>query len=52
VRYLLGIAPMDLLSLGVNLVWILFDLIILSVVISAATYTGPETGEEKVEAAA
>jgi cellulose synthase (UDP-forming) len=52
VRYLLGIAPMDLLSLGVNLVWILFDLVILSVVISAATYTGPETEEEKAEAPA
>lgn len=52
VRYLLGTAQMDLLSLGVNLVWIVFDLVILSVVISAATYTGPETEEAKVEAAA
>lgn len=51
-RYLLGITTMDLLSLGVNLAWILFDLVILSVVISAATYTGPESAEEKVEAAA
>jgi hypothetical protein len=44
---------MDLLSLGVNLVWILVDLVILSVVISAATYTGPDrTEEEKVVARA
>jgi cellulose synthase (UDP-forming) len=53
VRYVLGVAPMDGLSLGVNLVWILFDLVILSVVISAATYTGPdETEEQKVVATA
>ncbi|GAA4682976.1 glycosyltransferase [Pseudonocardia yuanmonensis] len=42
VRYLLGAAGFDLLSLGVNLVWVVFDLVILSVVITAATYTGPE----------
>ena len=53
IRYFLGVATFDLLSLGVNLAWILFDLIILSVVISAATYTGPdETEEQKVVATA
>jgi cellulose synthase (UDP-forming) len=52
VRYLLGTAQMDLLSLGVNLVWIVFNLVVLSVVFSAATYTGPETEEAKVEATA
>jgi cellulose synthase (UDP-forming) len=53
VRYLLGLANFDLLSLGVNLAWIVFDLIILSVVISAAVYTGPdETEEQKVVATA
>lgn len=41
-RYVMGTATFDLLSLGVNLIWIFFDLIILSVVISAANYTGPE----------
>jgi cellulose synthase (UDP-forming) len=48
VRFLLGTADFDLLSLVVNLFWVLFDLVILSVVISAATYTGPESEEEKV----
>ena len=48
VRYLLGMADFDLLSLVVNLFWVLFDLVILSVVISAATYTGPESEEQKV----
>ncbi len=47
-RYLLGAADFDLLSLVVNLFWVLFDLVILSVVISAATYTGPESEEQKV----
>ncbi|MEU7814425.1 glycosyltransferase [Pseudonocardia sp. NPDC049154] len=47
-RYLLGMADFDLLSLVVNLFWVLFDLVILSVVISAATYTGPESEEQKV----
>ncbi len=42
VRYLAGVASFDLLSLAVNLVWVVFDLVILSVVITAATYTGPE----------
>lgn len=47
-RFLAGLANYDLLSLVVNLVWILFDLVILSVVISAATYTGPEPRQPKV----
>ncbi|GAA2871774.1 glycosyltransferase [Pseudonocardia halophobica] len=47
VRYLLGAAEFTLLSLGVNLVWVVFDLVILSVVISAATYTGPEADDEQ-----
>lgn len=42
IRYYHGVAHYDLLSLGVNLLWITFDLIILSVVISAAIYSGPE----------
>ncbi len=46
-RYLLGATDFDLLSLGVNLVWVVFDLVILSVVISAATYTGPGSEEKK-----
>lgn len=41
-RYVMGTATFDLLSLGVNLIWIVFDLVILSVVISAANYNGPE----------
>ena len=46
-RYLAGVARYDLLSLVVNLVWIAFDLVILSVVISAATYTGPDLRQPK-----
>lgn len=48
VRYFTGRASYDPLSLVVNLVWILFDVIILSVVVSAATYTGPEPRQPKV----
>ena len=41
-RYLMGTVSFDLLSLVVNLVWAAFDLVILSVVISAARCTtGP-----------
>ena len=41
-RYLMGTVSFDLLSLVVNLVWAVFDLVILSVVISAARCTaGP-----------
>ena len=51
VEYVLG-TGVDGLSLAVNLFWILFDLIILSVVISAATYTGPEPEQQEASAAA
>jgi cellulose synthase (UDP-forming) len=52
-RYLLGYET-SLISLVVNLLWIIFDLVILSVVISAATYTGPEpeSKDQKVSAEA
>jgi cellulose synthase (UDP-forming) len=39
VRYLTGIEP-SLISTVVNIFWVAFDLIILSVIISAARYTG------------
>jgi cellulose synthase (UDP-forming) len=51
-RYLVGTANFDLLSLGVNLVWVVFDLVILSVVISAAKYTGPEPQQQKASVTA
>lgn len=51
-RFVMGTAHFDLLSLAVNLVWIVFDLVILSVVISAATYTGPEPQQQKASVAA
>jgi cellulose synthase (UDP-forming) len=51
-RYLTGIASFDLLSLVVNLVWIVLDLVILSVVISAATRTGPEPRQQKASVTA
>ena len=51
-RYLMGVASFDLLSLGVNLFCIFFDLIILSVEISAATYTGPEPQQQKASVTA
>ena len=52
VRYLMGTASFDLLSLAVNLVWIVFDLVILSVVISAVVYTGPEPQQQKASVTA
>lgn len=47
VRYALGLET-STTSLAVNLFWVVFDLVILSVVISAATYTGPVAEEESV----
>lgn len=51
-RYLMGTASFDLLSLAVNLIWIVFDLVILSVVISAVVYTGPEPQQQKASVTA
>jgi cellulose synthase (UDP-forming) len=45
VRYLIGMEP-DLVSTAVNIVWVALDLIILSVIVSAARYTGPEVRTE------
>ena len=51
-RYLMGTASFDLLSLGVNLVWVVVDLVILSVVISAAKHTGPEPRQRRASVTA
>jgi cellulose synthase (UDP-forming) len=49
VRYAMGLET-STISLAVNLFWVAFDLVILSVVISAATYTGPGAEKESVPA--
>lgn len=51
-RYAMGIASSDLLSLAVNLVWIVIDLVILSVVISAATCAGHGAQQQKASVTA
>jgi hypothetical protein len=48
----MGTASFDLLSLGVNLVWVVVDLVILSVVISAAKHTGPEPRQRRASVTA
>ena len=47
VRYALGLAPTPQ-GTWINLVWVAYDLVVLSVIIQAARYTGyrpPEHGE-------
>jgi cellulose synthase (UDP-forming) len=51
-RFFVGTASFDLLSLVVNLIWVVIDLVILSVVISAAKYTGPEPQQQKASVTA
>jgi cellulose synthase (UDP-forming) len=46
VRLWLGLAP-TAVGTWVNLVWVLYDLVVLSVVIQAARYEGPANVEEQ-----